>query len=299
MLLLASFVLAAETEVFLGGGVALRPAWAPSTDFTLGGEVEGDFRLARGIFSTRVDLDVQAQFVPSFGILYALPDVVPINVVRPEWASVQLGGETWMLRGGIVNSSYGLEDWDDWALYLPTHAQYFIASPGRMAGGEAGYAFENGLALTVGGGMDLDFAAPIIDATINYENDSFGTWSGVAVYPSLALYEAIVGAEVWPAEQLTLAFGGMAGTSSGSPFAMGSLYAVALPEAIVNPTVRVEGALDPDGVQGLSPWNVSLGGAVSPTPYIKVLVEGKLSGTSGAPEPGVYASLCVFRPEEE
>lgn len=287
-------------KVYVGGGLALRPTWSQASGFTFGGEAEADGLLEAGIFTVRLDLDFTFSAFPApFAIQRAAPDVPVINTLRPEWAMVQAGGETWVARGGIVNSAYGLEDWDDWALYLPTHGQYYAASPGRMAGGEVGYTFGNGLALSIGGGQDLDFESPVASATVNFEADSWGTYSGVAAYPALGLYSAVIGAEAYPAEQLTLALGGMAGVSEASPFALGSLYAVVLPEAMVSPTVRVEGGFDPDGAMGTAPWAASIGGAIKPTSFLKILLEGKLTGTDAGMEPGVYASVCVFRPAEE
>lgn len=286
-------------EFGVGGGLAVRPGWSSAGGFGLGGEAEVDGTFEAGIVSARVDLDFTYVALPTpGGIVYALPDVPVIDTVRPEWAMVQAGGDTWVARAGIVNSAYGLEDWDDWALYMPTHGQYYVASPGRMLGGEFGYTFANGLGLTVGGGQDLDFAAGIVDLTVNYEADSWGTYSGVAVYPGLQIYEAVIGAEAYPADALTLALGGMAGASGGSPFATGSLYAVGLPEAVVSPTLRVEGAFDPDGATGSAPWAASIGGAIKPTSFLKILLEGKALGTAGGVEPGVYASVCLYRPTD-
>jgi hypothetical protein len=291
---------AEPAEVYVGGGVALRPAWSPADGFTFGGEAEADGLLEAGIFTVRLDLDFTFSAFPApLTIQHALPDVPVIDTLRPEWAMVQAGGDTWVARGGIVNSAYGLEDWDDWALYLPTHGQYYAVSPGRMAGGEVGYTFGNGLALSVGGGQDLDFEAPVASATVNFEADSWGTYSGIAAYPTIGLYSAVIGAEAYPAEQLTLALGGMAGVSEASPFALGSLYVVALPEAMVSPTARIEGSFDPDRAMGTAPWAASVGGAIKPTSFLKILLEGKLTGADSGVEPGVYASVCVFRPAEE
>ena len=109
----------------------------------------------------------------------------------------------------------------------------------------------------------------------------------------------MLGAELYPAEVVTIALGGMVGASGGSPFADVAVYGVFLPEAVVNPTIRVEGNYDPDGATGAAPWAVSAGGAIVPVDWAKFLIEAKVLGTTGEPVPGVYASFTVFRPERE
>lgn len=307
LLLLSLSALAQDSSLFLGGGLAVRPAWEPAAGFMLGAEAEADLRANVDIVRFRLDLDVNVGLVPSFGVAEVLPDVPVINTVRPEWAMVAAGTETWDARGGIINAPFGLEDWDDWALYLPTHGQYFDATPGRMLGGEFAYTLDSGLALGIGGGLDLDWDSPIVEVSANYEADSWGTYSGIALYPAMAdesggthmVAAAVLGAEAYPSEVLTLALGGQAGVADGEPFALASVYGVFLPEAMVNPTVRVEYSFDPSGYYGAAPWAVSAGGAIVPTEYLKFLLEAKVTGTAAEPSPGVYASLCIFRPEPE
>jgi hypothetical protein len=295
----------ADDDMFwVGGGIAVRPHYMLDT-FSLGGEVEADLLAKKGIVGFRLDLDLNATVLPDLAITTVAPDIVPINMVRPEWAMVEVEGESWVARGGIVNAGFGLEDWDDRALYLPTHGEYYAYSPGRMLGSEFGWTFgDDGPTLTVGGGLDLDWEAPTVEANVNIEGDSFATWSGIAAYPTEGMYAAVIGAEVYPAELVTIALGGMAGVVGTNSYATGSLYGVFLPEAIVNPTVRIDASFDPDhafdpgvGGVGLSPWAVSAGGAIVPTDWMKVLVEAKVMGTEGDPAPGVYAALCFFTPD--
>lgn len=284
---------------FVGGGLAVNPGFSRDT-FSLGGEAEADLRFGAGMVSGRLDLDFTADVLPDFAIVEAAPDVPVINIVRPEWAMIEVAGDSWAARGGIVNAAFGLEDWDAWALYLPTHGQYFDASPGRMAGSEFGWTFgEDGPTVTVGGGYDMDYEEPTAEVNVNYESDGWATWSGVAAYPTINTYVAVLGAEAYPADFLTVALGGLAGMGEGSTFADASVYGVFLPEAIINPTIRVEGSYDPDGWTGAAPWAVSAGGAIVPVDWAKFLVEAKVLGTTGEPVPGVYASLCVYRPELE
>ncbi len=294
-----------EDDMFwVGGGVAIRPGFAADT-FSLGGELEADLLVQKGMFGARLDLDFQGTVLPDLAITEAAPNVVPINMVRPEWAMLEATGESWAARGGIVNAGFGLEDWDDRALYLPTHGEYYALSPGRMAGSEFGWTFgDDGPTVTIGGGLDLDWEAPIVEANVNVEGDVAATWSGVAVYPADGMYSAVLGAELYPAEFLTLALGGMTGVVGENGYGTLSLYGVFLPEAIVNPTVRVEGAFDPGGAfvfeagdEPLSPWAVSAGGAIVPTDYMKFLVEAKVMGTADEPAGGVYASFCFFTPD--
>lgn len=290
---------ASAGDFWAGGGVAGRGFFTPTSGYLGSAEAEAAALYNSDVIGARVDIDFTAFYAPEFAVSEAPPDVAVINIVRPEWAMIEAHGESWAARGGIVNAAFGLEDWDDWVLYLPTHGQYFASSPGRMAGGEAAYMMESGLTLTVGGGYDMDFESPIVEANVNYEADSWGTWSGVAVYPELDTYEAVIGAEAYPHEALTLALGGMGGLAGESPFVLGSLYAVVLPEGIVSPTARFEGAFDPDEYTGAADWNVGLGGAVKPVDWAKLLVEVKISGVSDAVEPGAYFSLSLFVPQPE
>lgn len=294
--------LAADGDFFfVGGGLAIRPAYAADT-FSLGGEAEADLSFKKGMLGGRLDLDFQPIVLPTLGYVTALPDVPGINIVRPEWAMVEVTGDSWAARGGIVNAAFGLEDWDDWALYLPTHGEYFASSPGRMAGAEFAWTLgDSGPTIALGGGLDLDWDMPIVEANITAEGDAYAVWSGVAVYPADQRYAAVLGAEAYPAEVVTLALGGMAGIDHASPFANVSLSGVFLPAGMINPTVRVEGSFDPEAVTGAAPFAASVGGAVAPTDWIKILVEGKMLLVGDELVPGAYASLCVYRvaPPEE
>ena len=297
ILLVVSTALAGD--FWAGGGVAGRGFFTPSSGYLGSAEAEADGLYNSDVINARVDIDFTAVYAPEFGVTEVPPDVPVINIVRPEWAMIEAHGDSWAARGGIINASFGLEDWDDWMLYMPTHGQYFAVSPGRMAGSEFGYTLGNGVTLTIGGGYDLDFESSTVEANVNYEADSWGTWSGVAVYPELDTYEAVIGAEAYPHEALTLALGGMGGMAGESPFALGSLYAVVLPEGIVSPTARFEGAFDPDGYTGASTWNVAIGGAVKPVDWAKLSVEAKVSGSADVVEPGAYFSLSLFVPQPE
>lgn len=296
MLLWIVSALAGDGYFFAGGGLVARPGW-DGTDFTLGGELEGDLRFQAGMVGGRFDLDITATALPTLGLVTFAPDVPVIDTLRPEWAMLEATGETWAARGGIINPAFGLEDWDDWALYLPTHGQYFAYTPGRLAGSEFAWTFGDGPTVAIGGGYDMDWEQPIVEANITWESDAFATYSGIAAYPAHGRYGAVLGAEVYPAEFVTLALGGMAGVDGTSPYADVSIYGVFLPAGIVNPTVRVEGAFDPDGVTGAVPFAASVGGAVAPTDWLKFLVEGKASLVGPDVVPGVYASLCVYRVE--
>lgn len=301
MLILLSLVSVAQADssFFVGGGLALRPAWEPAAGFTFGGEAEADLQFGVGALSGRFDLDFNAVAFPTPGIVTVNPDVPVIDTIRPEWAMIQYAPGNFAARAGIFNAAFGLEDWDDWALYLPTHGQYYAYSPGRTAGSEVGWTFgDGGPTVSIGGGWDLDWDQATVEANVTYESDAFATWSGVAWYPADDHVMAVLGAEAYPAEVVTVALGGVAGVDGGSPFVDVELLGVFLPESIVSPTVRVEGAFDPDGVTGAVPFSAGGGGAVKPTDWIKIMVEGKaLVDPAGDVSPGVYASLCVYRVE--
>ncbi|MBM4391017.1 MAG: hypothetical protein FJ090_07835 [Deltaproteobacteria bacterium] len=306
LLALVSLTFAQDAEVFIGGGVQGRGGLDLSDAGGFAGNAEAEVNVAgsAGGLVFRADIDATMDYAPAFGFQDPPPDFGVNEIARPEWLMIGYNGGSWESRGGIINAGFGLEDWDDWALYLPQHGQYFAVSPGRMAGSEFQWFFNDGDGpmLAVGGGYDLDYEAAIIEANVTVETDSFATWSGVAVYPEpdYEIYEAILGAEYYPADFLTVAVGGMGGMAYGSPFATGTVYGVFIPEAMVNPVLCVEGSFDPDGAQGLAPWAIRAGAGVVPLDFLKILVEGNMTGVPGGdPLPGVAFSVNVFRPEPE
>lgn len=301
LLALVSLTFAQDAEVFVGGGLQGRGALDLSDAGGFAGNVEAEVSVAgnAGGFIYRADLDATMDYAPTFGFQDPPPDFGVNEIVRPEWLMLGYNGGSWEARGGVVNPGYGLEDWDDWTLYLPTHGQFFDPSPGRLAGSEFAWYFENGMQLAVGGGYDLDWESPNVETNVVYEGDAWSTWSGVSYYPSENYVTGIFSGEWYVADPFWLAWDSGAGAYDGGPFATAAIIGVFLPEAMVNPTVRVEGAFDQADF-GLAPFTASVGAAVVPVDFLKVLVEGKLTGVDGGdPVPSVAFSVNVYRPEPE
>ncbi len=303
----------ADPPVSVGGAVAVRPSYAPVTGGSsldvpgLGGEVEGDLTFTKGIVSGRFDLDVQGTVLPTLGIVNAPPGF-PVNIVRPEQAQIQVGGDTWLARGGVLNANLGLDDWDEWLNYLPTWGESFGPSPGRMAGAEVGRVFgDGGPEIDVGGGLDMDSVLPIAEASVDYQGTNWTTDSGFAAYPTTGAYMIVASGTVSPAPVVTIALDGLAGIAPAgtaeTAYAGLTVDGVFLPQLCVQPTVRVEGQFDPSGFTGNAPWTASIGGALEPTSWSKILVEGKLIGSpiasDATPTPALYASFAVFRPDPD
>ena len=105
--LLAAFAFAQESDsddlFWVGGGLAIRPGYTAET-FSLGGEVEAGLLVKKGVFGARLDLDFQGTALPDLAITEAAPDVVPINMIRPEWAMLEAAQGSWAARGGIINA---------------------------------------------------------------------------------------------------------------------------------------------------------------------------------------------------
>lgn len=299
LLALPSAAAAAELEAWAGGGAHATTGFAGGT---LGNQsqVEADGRLRYGAVSARVDLDLHLD--------PAAPGVV-VRPYAPEWAAIQVGQGRYRLRGGVINPMISLEDWDEWDNYLPTYSLLFSgASLGRVRGGEAEVAFDDGTAVFVFAGQDLDFGvAPpplVVGAGVSSEQDAFGTWSGVAAYPTEGWYAGYGSVEVYPHDQLSVALDTSFGTSAGAPFFTGQLVLNALPEAAVQPVARVESLWDPQGAvldaqDGLKRYTASLGARWAPADPVLLSLEAKLDALGPTPVPGIFLGVSLFRGEPE
>jgi hypothetical protein len=286
-------------ELWGGGG-------AHATTGFVGGQLvnqsqlEADGRLTAGWFSARLDLDLHLN--------PAAPGVIT-TPYAPEWAMVQVGQERFRLRGGVLNPMISLEDWDEWDNYLPTYSLLFSgASLGRVRGAEAEVAFDDGTAIFAFAGQDLDFGVKppplVVGVGVSSEQDAFGTWSGVAAYPSEGWYAAYGSVEVYPLEPLSVALDTTTGLSAGAPFFVGQLVINALPEAAVQPVARYEALWDPEGAvlapaPGLGRYTASLGARYAPADPVLISLEGKLDGMGLDPIPGVFLGLSLFQTDPE
>lgn len=224
----------------------------------------------------------------------------------PQEASVrgQFGAAS--VTAGVFNPQMSFEDWDPWANYLPAFSVLFnAAQPGQVAGANLGLAAGPGEAF-VYGGTDLSWgwpadtaAAPTFGAGYVAETDTWGTWSGVAAYPTLDLYGAFLAGEVY-FDVASVALDGGVGTSAGAPWAALQGYVVALPEALVRPTVRLEGVYEKDGALG-APHDLraSLGAVAVPVPWLHVGLEGAMLHTPEGWSPAATLSLTGRTPAED
>ena len=111
-------------------------------------QVEGDVRFEKDDLYLRADVDVT---------LDTLGGVTP-TMYPPEWAMVQYAPGSLRLRLSVTSPNFNVEDWDAWNNYLPTFSVMFNgASPGRLLGGQVGWALDDATEVFAYGGLDLDY----------------------------------------------------------------------------------------------------------------------------------------------
>jgi hypothetical protein len=285
------------------GGAVNGTATVSAQEAVADTQVQAQVQGGAGVWSWNVILDLHADpLAPSI-----------VTPVVPQEASVrgQFGAAS--VTTGVFNPQMALEDWDPWVNYMPAFSVLFwAASPGQVAGGMAGIEAGPGEAF-IYGGTDLSWGWPAVPdfasgvgagatfgAGYTAETDTWGTWSGVAAYPEQEVYGAYLSGEVYLGSAATVALDGAAGTMSGAPWGGLQAYVVALPEAIVQPVVRIEGVLDPDAVLA-SPHDLraSVGALTMPVPWLHVAVEGDLARTSSGWVPSATVSLTGLTPASE
>ncbi len=287
---------AGDLATFVGGAAHVS-ADATAAGDTLGGEAEVDLRAEQGPLYIRVDLDYQSSLTDP-----ATDGDTVLAEVMPEWAMVKATIGPGYVKAGVVTAGIGLEDWDPWNNYLPTYSLWFAGgSPGRLIGGQAGLTVGDGGDLFAFGGYDVDYGAVAAGAGINVEQDAWGTYSGLAVYPSLdydgdgtagAFLEVVSATELYPSEKLTLTLDGGVGLNEGHLVGAAQLLGVLLPEGIVSPTLRVEGRLDPDAFSGLPAGTASAGAKSTLFDHLVLMGEAKETFFGdGVNDFGLYVSV--------
>jgi hypothetical protein len=347
-LLPLSATLPADIDTWVGGGAAIVTSVERSEtglgahSYGATGQTELDFRLESGPVYFRLDLDLQLASSDPDKDALGYPDWSyldhGVKLGPPEWAMLQYTvAERFPLRFGIMTHAIGLEDWDEWNTYFPTKSTVYSTLPGRMLGFEPAIQLESGYEIFAFGGCDLDYNGCytladndgdgnkdgftsdgiVAGAGITTLQDTWGTWSGIAAYPTIDYYVAAIAAEMYPLTELWVAVDGSAGlTRIGeyeefhSPcetkfcgFFAGTLTANVIPEEIVHPMFRLQGMIDPHNAMGLPKFGVGGGITVSPFDEFKIMVEGRAlrveSESTGELEwtPGVFTSITLKRSE--
>lgn len=296
----APAVAQAEVETWFGAVAEVTGGYVDFDDegtALSGTQIEGAFLLTAGRLTIDVQLDVFLDTVEGEVIEQPPADWAATRYVRPEYAQVELDLDGPFIRGGVVNTGFGLEDWDLWNNRLPTYSNFYeMLSPGRLLGGEVGLAFGDANEITLHGGYDLDWEAARTGFAVGYETETWSTWSGVAAYPSIDLYHLILGGEIMAHELLTIAYDGSAGVSDGSPFVVADLTFVAMPDAMIAPALRVEGTIDPDGATETPDASVGLGATAWPLEWLRVAVEVNADFAGDEVVPGVFGALSLHTP---
>ncbi len=296
MLWLCGIGLAAD--VWVGGGVSGGVTFDPAGLSYPPAQAEIDLRVATDLLYLQVDADVHFDLNVPGVAAYPLP---------PEWASLQIGRETYHLKVGVNNPAIGVQAWDEWDNYLPTVSQSWAFQPAQIVGLEPGMTFEDGGEVFVWGGYDLAWFAPNVGAGYASEQDAWSTWSGVYAYPTLdcgtatpGTYVGAVGAfEVYPSDALWLTVDGTGGLACGTQFVSGQLIVNVVPEAIVAPAARIEATYDPDAFGTGNNWAVSVGARSFPVDWLWVAVEGKAMFVGDTMTPSVTLMVGARRPEPE
>jgi hypothetical protein len=208
----------------------------------------------------------------------------------------------------------GVEDWDPWINYAPTYSNNFVfVGSGRFLGGDAGITTDSGYDLFAFGGFDVDWQSYGGGVGVATAQDVFSTWSGLVFYPQFegggcpggdatcVNAFAQLAFEFYPTDPLWIAIEAYPGIKGDSFYTSTQLLANILPEAPVNPYVRGEVLIDPDGVTGATNHSVSIG-ARSDIPgadFLRVMVEGKALFPDGGGDTdlGVAVTLAIHRPE--
>ncbi|MGK3988945.1 hypothetical protein WME99_38230 [Sorangium sp. So ce136] len=284
-------------------------------------QAEVGLRIASDSLYFRLDLDMQAASAPLGLPAFGLPAFVypewslpapELKIGPPEWAMLQIGREDYHLRLGVITHAIGIEDWDNWVNYFPTFSTMISTVPGRMLGVEPGLVLGEGYEVNVFGGLDLDVNAPTFGAGLTTMQALWSTWSGVAFYPTIDFYSAVVALELYPAEALTVSIDGSvglvglpdeAGATKLKPWVGGEFIANILPKVAIHPLVRVQGLHEPGGALSaflFAPQpslSASAGLTYAPFDELKISLEGKASRVEDDILPGLFALVALRRPE--
>lgn len=331
--------LPADIDTWVGGGAAIvtsverNSGGLNARSYTAYGQAELDFRLEGGPWYFRLDYDVQFSSPPNF-ILPDWAEVEPgVKLGPPEWAMLQYTlQDRYKFRVGIITHQMGYEEFDEWNTLFPTKSSAYNVVPGRMLGLEAAISLESGHDIFAFGGCDLDFGgcytasdldgdgsddgfnttAMVVGAGVSTLQATYGTWSGIAAFPSMKYYTAIPAFEFYPHEDFWFAVDGAAGLvgvpdAAGETthygFIGGTVTLNPFPLMAIHPLFRFQGMVDPhDAVlNGLfvdvPELAASAALTASPFPEFKISVEAKASKYGDQVVPGLYTAITLRRPE--
>lgn len=272
-------------------GVIADQGWgaAPS-------QVELDLRFTGESVGLRLDIDVHLD--PNTGTV--------VTPWVPEEAHLSLAGERFGVLLGVVNPAIGLQVWDEWGNYLPTYSNSWAFQPAQVVGAIPSLTVAEGSDVFLWGGYDPVWAAPTVGGGFASEQDGYGTWSGVFVYPGLdcggsagTYMGAVASFEAYLSDAVTIAVDGTGGLACGSGFASGQLIGNLLPSAVISPSVRVEGTMDGDGFLTGNTWAVGAGARAYPVEWLWVGTELKQQFAGGEGHPVFALMAGVFPPEPE
>lgn len=318
MLLLLVVSAFADDGVWVGGAASAVGGFTVNEQEPLAAmlQVEGNLNVTAGIFSADIDLDAHfnpfgSPFLGSGDVVVWYPDDGGDYVLaypRPiEELELTVADGSWRVSGGLLNPAIGIETWDEWQNPLVTTSGMFAMQPGQIGGAEFGWTFgEEGPELSVYGGFDFAWhdeglPAAEVGLTFSYSGDALGTYNGVWAMPTIDNYGALLSAEIYAAEAVTIDVSVSPGLIEGAGYVGGWADASFLPEAMLNPVVRVEGLVDPQqALVGLVPTAAAeVGANFHPVDFLNVQLAGRVTLEGQALNPGVVAGVSIFRPEPE
>lgn len=334
-------MLPTDVDTWFGGGAAIvtsverDSSGLDAQSYGAFAQTELDFRLESGQVYFRLDFDLQT-VASGPGNTTAGYNTYPlwaeldqsVKFGPPEWAMLQLNLDPIKLRLGIMGHAIGFEDLESWNTYFPTKSTSYTLLPGRMAGVETAFTLGSGYDLFAFAGCDLDWGGCIAwdddgDGVNDHESgdgllggfgvttlqDYYGTWSGVALYPTINYYVAGIAVEFYPLDAFSIVVDGDTGLVGLEDeegelkhnfFLTGGLTVNVLPSEVVHPMFRVNGLVDPDDAAwgGSFPTlSASAGLSTSPFTGFKISVEGKAARYGDDIVPGLYTSISLARPE--
>jgi hypothetical protein len=313
LLLLPATGFAGELETWVGGGVSAGvQGYADAGTFVdpLATQAEVDGMIGWGWGHARVDFDLHFDpaaegsevFLAYPGQYYAGDTPLPM----PEWAMVQLGRSKYHARIGILNPNIGLEDWDPWVNYAPIYSTNFVyAGAGRFAGAELSMTTGSGWDVFAFGGYDVDWYAAGGGLGVATSQDSFGTWSGVFVYPQFecltetCLYVGVaLAGEFYPSDAIWVDVDTISGMQGDALFTSEQVVVNIVPEAVVNPFVRGELVIrDAGALPGAPDWTAGGGARYDATGWFRVAAEARAQGFGDQTDFGAGIVVAVHTPE--
>jgi hypothetical protein len=296
---------AGDVETWAGGLAITGVQEVQGEGFgTILSQVEFDFRAASGPVFFRLDLDYH--FDPYFfGVEGQDYQLAPHYPLPPEYGLVQLGTK-YHLRAGVTNPDMGMQEWDENLNYFASYSSAWALSNGQNLGLEPGITFDDGTNLFVFGGYDMGWLTPAFGGGFQTEQDLWGTWSGVAVFPHYVFDDAgdatpyvfaVTADELYPADAVWLSLELDLGVANGGTAGGGQFMASLFPDGMVGGAIRIDKQFQDDAfneaIATMDDFAVSAVLLADPIEALDFKLEGKESWPHGGGDPYFTGTFLV------